>query len=321
MEYYYRRPSLFLAVAAALLLLRPAAGAEVIGMPGCETSCGNMSVPYPFGMGPSYCYHSPGFNLTCDRSSNPPRLLLGDGTLQVTEDIGYSMPMLTVVYTGDIKTDGGGRGRLGGLGEGGPCALMPSMNKLILLGCNVRATLRSGNVTMSSCSSVCGKGVASGMASLFGQDDMLCSGIGCCEAPIVGRDRLTSYYDVELQSLGQNRSDDQQWPARVFVAKMGWFETRSVWKQLSMRAAASIQVTVLVEWEVFDDNHTAQLQSSVSPASGSDCPRDAARRVCKSDHTDCTAGPRGGYHCHCKKGYHGNPYITDGCQGKFHLTL
>jgi len=27
-----------------------------IGLPGCNTTCGNMSVPYPFGFGPSRCY-------------------------------------------------------------------------------------------------------------------------------------------------------------------------------------------------------------------------------------------------------------------------
>nr|CAB3491166.1 unnamed protein product [Digitaria exilis] len=42
-------------------------------------------VPYPFGFGSSHCYW-PGLNLTCDTShGGTPRLLLGDGTLRVTE--------------------------------------------------------------------------------------------------------------------------------------------------------------------------------------------------------------------------------------------
>jgi hypothetical protein len=54
----------------ALQLSAPAA-APVVGHP-----CGDVRVTYPFGFGPSSCY-CPGFNLTCDTSRNPPRLLLG----------------------------------------------------------------------------------------------------------------------------------------------------------------------------------------------------------------------------------------------------
>ncbi|KAE8771274.1 wall-associated receptor kinase 3-like [Hordeum vulgare] len=216
--------TIMLSAAAALLMLvlpplsagAAAAPAPMIGMPGCETRCGDKVVPYPFGMGPSYCY-LPGFNLTCDWLSDPPRLLLGDGTLQVAEDIGYpSDTTLAVVHAGSIQTDGHGRGRLGGgLGDGGPYALPPAANQLVLVGCNVRATLRSGNVTLSSCSSLCHDGRTSYMKS--GKSSMLCSGMGCCQAPIVvnhevaaGGKLLATFtsYDVEIEYFGRNRSSD-----------------------------------------------------------------------------------------------------------------
>jgi hypothetical protein len=64
------------------------------GQLGCNTTCGNMSVPYPFGFGHPDCYW-PGLNLTCDTCHSSPRLLLhsngndgngngnGNGTIQV----------------------------------------------------------------------------------------------------------------------------------------------------------------------------------------------------------------------------------------------
>ncbi|KAF8758096.1 hypothetical protein HU200_010761 [Digitaria exilis] len=58
----------------------------------CTTSCGNISIQYPFGIEPG-CYHGPGFNLTCrnDAASHAhghrrlPKLFLGDGTVQVLD--------------------------------------------------------------------------------------------------------------------------------------------------------------------------------------------------------------------------------------------
>uniref|UniRef100_A0A803MN07 Uncharacterized protein n=1 Tax=Chenopodium quinoa TaxID=63459 RepID=A0A803MN07_CHEQI len=48
-------------------------------LPNCPEKCGNITVPYPFGIGDK-CHYSPPvdgylYNLTCDESTNPPRLI------------------------------------------------------------------------------------------------------------------------------------------------------------------------------------------------------------------------------------------------------
>ncbi|VAH85418.1 unnamed protein product [Triticum turgidum subsp. durum] len=291
--------------------------APVIGMPGCETRCGNMSVPYPFGLGADSRCYMPGFNLTCDHG----RLLLGN--LRVIESIDPNFYMLTVVHTGDVRTDGAGRGIFGEggvLGDDGPYALSSAGNQLVLVGCNVRATLRSGNVTMSSCSSLCTNGFDGHTEMLSRLDtSMLCSGIGCCQARVVvDREELVpvTSYDVQLEYFGSNRSrDGKRWPPRVFVARDEWFSPWSVSQQLSsdLQAAASMEVPVFLSWEVIVRGAYDHGDDAGSLPAW-ECPRDAARMVCKSNHTGCTKRERGGYTCYCKTGYEGNPYITNGCQ-------
>ncbi|KAE8787159.1 wall-associated receptor kinase 2-like [Hordeum vulgare] len=119
--------STFSAVAIASLLLMLASllsaggggGAAAdpsppIGMPNCVTSCGDVEVPYPFGLGADTSCYLPGFNLTCDNTAGSrPRLLLDpDGTLQVVEiDV---FPLFHAQHNGAIKleidADGNGNG-------------------------------------------------------------------------------------------------------------------------------------------------------------------------------------------------------------------
>jgi hypothetical protein len=74
---------LALALAFAFVLVVAAAdgsddGGAVVGLPNCPTKCGDVSVPYPFGIQPE-CYLE-GFNLTC----TPPQLHLPSVALHIT---------------------------------------------------------------------------------------------------------------------------------------------------------------------------------------------------------------------------------------------
>ena len=59
----------------------------------CPSSCGNVDITYPFGVGPG-CFRQ-GFELTCNYTTQPPKLFLGNSTTQVNHIYGTS----TTIYT------------------------------------------------------------------------------------------------------------------------------------------------------------------------------------------------------------------------------
>ncbi|WVZ54809.1 hypothetical protein U9M48_005554 [Paspalum notatum var. saurae] len=126
-------------------LLAPSSPAP-IGLAGCNTSCGKVQVPYPFGLGPdAHCY-LPGFNLTCNTSYGQPRLLLGDdssfqvvdisladSTVRVIRNLNFTVDLSLLDHGYDLVSD-----NLPSIGE--PYWLSPR-NEFVFNGCGAQATL------------------------------------------------------------------------------------------------------------------------------------------------------------------------------------
>jgi hypothetical protein len=113
------------------------------GMPGCDTTCGDVRVPYPFGFGPGRCY-LPGFDLTCDKGHNPPRLLLGGGNSTFQVFLNDSTMRVVHATTLDITTIFQKDSTFQQVGvrfpdNGGPY-MLSARNEFVVTGCNVEAT-------------------------------------------------------------------------------------------------------------------------------------------------------------------------------------
>ncbi|KAM3317402.1 hypothetical protein ACQJBY_035202 [Aegilops geniculata] len=326
-----------IAAAALVLLISAKAVAAgdppmMTGLPGCDTSCGEVSVPYPFGMGPSRCYR-PGFKLTCDNDgSKPPRLLLGDGsagTFEVTS-IFLDNRRMHVVSHGLHAINMSGRSGRWSLGEtaGGVLYFLhPRANEFILTGCSVEATLlRKGNL-VSGCASFCPPLSDRRFAAYVRGHgpNSTCSNIGCCQSTIVRNRKLYgASYDVHLNQLKGIQPNDTNRYTKVknvlLITKVGWLKEHNLKVVLKFtynnnsshwrRKADQLRVPVVLQWAVAHD----------VPAYNSShrCPDDITRSICKSAKSKCRDAKycedRGAYSCQCKKGYQGNPYLIGGCQ-------
>ncbi|KAG2560773.1 hypothetical protein PVAP13_8KG085200 [Panicum virgatum] len=326
---------LFLAALMALQLSASASPpAPPIGQPGCNTTCGSVSVPYPFGFGHTHCYW-PGLNLTCDTThGGPPRLLLGDGTIRVTDIwVSGSEPTLRVVREGSLVNSsstaaGGGGGWSASFGRGFTehGYLLSFDNELVVFGCNVVATLLADGIggpnsnntagRITGCASQCAKKFNSGGEFFIDTGDVEgvpsgdCSdgSSGCCRYPLTMPAPPTQVQAVQLYSGSDDAVEaaENQLPVNVFVAENGWIGN------MSTRADEVGEVPFVLKWSV-----TRDLPPGPELDDRSRCADHVRRALCKSINSFCwNAIPGPGYTCQCEVGYDGNPYLAGagGCK-------
>ncbi|XP_074555977.1 wall-associated receptor kinase 2-like [Curcuma longa] len=260
--------------------------------PGCQPKCGNVSIPYPFGIySDSDCFR-PGFEINCTSDGTP---YLGlDCNIEVM-DIQLLKGTLVVNHyiAKDCNYQNGSHPHtdswinITGLPN---YKFSHERNSFVAIGCDALGYISSDRESTfwTGCLSYCTD------ASSVPNDT--CSGIGCCTAPIP---MDLSDFSLLVTSF-YNHSDSSFAPCSyAFLADESKFNFNlSSFTEYQNKEKAP----VTLDWTIADQ--------TCEEANGTD---DFA---CVSPNSRCLNSNNGpGYLCNCSEGFQGNPYLNDsnGC--------
>ncbi|KAK4409674.1 Wall-associated receptor kinase-like 2 [Sesamum angolense] len=256
---------------------------------GCQDTCGNVTIPYPFGIG-SLCYANSSFAVICENSTSPARLFLSSIHLEILNISLYGtvrvvQPVSPLKCSDELKTESMGKAL-----DGSPFMISAVYNALTVLGCrNTVWLLADESTTIGGCTPICSEN----------STDTSCNGVNCCQITIPqGLKELQFTY----RSIGFSNNS--------LFCGYAFLLTNNGSKKITGDIMASlaifwIHLTKNLEMQVWYLRELDNLE--LSPHSWciyrginfSFVPEDlgSLTRVCE-----------------CGHGFEGNPYLSEGCR-------
>lgn len=259
----------------------------------CNQKCGNMSVPFPFGLDES-CAWNPKLVLTCKHALTPPKLYLtGDipvldiyvenGTMTVSGKIAFDCYDKT-----GHQLDGSHPDILIPLDEDGQYTFSDTRNRFTTFGCETMGTIMAPDGIMgSACVAYC-------LEDVNFKAKGTCSARGCCQTSIPGIMRNLSIF---LQSLTNYTSvSNFSSCGSAFLVDQESFNVSDYKLPVPADMRKDIYPRVVLDW-VVERNLTCE-KARLNPSS----------YPCGAN-SNCSDFGKEGYRCFCKPGYAGNPYV------------
>ncbi|KAF8780964.1 hypothetical protein HU200_000930 [Digitaria exilis] len=258
--------------------------------------CGDIDVPYPFGLDEPRCAINAGFQLNCTTTTTA-----GGGTTPTllyknAEVTNISVPdgklwLKTIIsrqcynHTTNQTISDNAWINL----AGSPYVLSADDNKVIVLGCRSMAYMLSDSYILG-CLSTCDN-----EAPMNGS----CSGAGCCQVDLP---RGVRYYQGFFNELYNTTEIWRTYPCNyVTVMETAAFSFSTTYvTSTAFYDADDSRNPVVMEWGITQQTCEQAKTNKTTPY------------ACLSNHSDCVDGDAG-YRCRCSSGFEGNPYNIDGC--------
>ncbi|KAJ9545324.1 hypothetical protein OSB04_025031, partial [Centaurea solstitialis] len=296
-----------------------------LAKPNCSSRCGDVTVPYPFGIGiNSNCSLVRGFDVHCNYSTNPPKASFSETDYTSIRNISDStLRISNMVSTRCYHSDGqiGSAHRFLPDFRNFPYTLS-EQNRLTVIGCNDYAWVTS-ETKSTGCLVICYK---KDEVDIRGIDDK-CSGHACCQTSITQDIKYyaTQFYALQDSNFTNNGSVNPinntitrpllgevlGMSSRVYLNPCTYafvgdldafrFNGGTDLNDTSLRQRIEDSVPIVLEWAIGNLSCTqAQATNGIVCQANSRCV-DSTRET-------------GGYRCMCNEGYEGNPYLSPGCR-------
>ncbi|KAL2518932.1 Wall-associated receptor kinase-like 8 [Abeliophyllum distichum] len=261
-----------------------------LSKPNCPDMCGNVIIPYPFGIGQE-CSANPSFTIDCRNFTNPKTPFLSSLDLQVLEVslrrgiVIVNQPVSPMNCSTQQKEQSLGKSLFGT-----PFIFSRFYNVLIVLGCKNVVTLLTNKTTAGVCMAVCR---SSGYTPTYTS----CNGVDCCKTNIP---QLLQ----EQQIIYRSSDTNTRFCGYAFLVHDNWL-LNDYKKYKGLQGNLSnpfdnefVLAPVALDWEFR--------------------PADFELVICRNRPYYSSDGRilynSSSMLCLCKNGFDGNPYLKHGCQ-------
>ncbi|KAJ6337366.1 hypothetical protein OIU76_007106 [Salix suchowensis] len=279
---------------ASLLAATLSAQEFPVARAGCQDRCGNVTIPFPFGLTED-CYYDAGFLISCNHTFSPPKAFLTASAINVTEitlegKLHIEQFIAKDCYNASGQTDNN----------------IPSLtlskfiisdadNIFVSIGCDTIASLRGNLKEAASNENKYTVGCMSFCDSLKYVPNDTCSGIGCCQTSLA---KGVDDFNIAVTSLKNHSGilDFSPCSYAFIIEKKKFNFSRSYLRDLKKVD----KLPVVIDWSI-GKNSCAEVKKS------------SLYNACQGNSTCYDPDNGDGYLCRCLDGYRGNPYLSGGC--------